>query len=164
MATTPTGRDFERRRRGWQGRLVRLRAALQHDSLDSRLLAGEPPSASPELEERCARLLDPRYRRELAKGLERVVEDASQPDRVCRRTPRVPLRRREIKEVRPLLLTLSRDLVEEPQVALRGVIMVDRLLRDGTSPLYAGELLFPTEHRESVEIAVRHARTALLMG
>jgi hypothetical protein len=156
-------REAEREaRRPWRPRwLLRLRVALSKQSLDSRLLAGESPAESPELGERYAQLQRPQYRRGLAERLEHIVDVARAPDWLNCRSARVPLRRREIRQNRPLLLALSRDLVEEAKVQPRGVILTDRLLSDGCSPLYEGELLFATEGRPSVELAVRHARAAL---
>ena len=95
---------------GWWARLV---AAINPYSLDSRLLAGDSPADSPELAARYQRLVDPRHLRQLADRLERVVEEASTPARFSRRSPRVPLRRGEIRKNRSLLLALCRDLREQ---------------------------------------------------
>jgi hypothetical protein len=67
----------------------------------------------------------------------------------------VPLQRREVLRERDFLLALAADLVGEDGVSPRGVALIEALLTDGTSPLYApgpeGEL-----HR-----ALIHARAAL---
>lgn len=144
--------------------LLRLLVGVKRYSLDSRLLAGESPAESAELAERYAQLLDQHYLRALSEGLEQVVDRAQAPAWLNRRSPRIPLRRGEVGENRSLLLALSRDLVEQSPPQPRGVILADRLLRDGCSPLYAGDLLFAQEERPSVEVAVRQARAALLMG
>jgi hypothetical protein len=144
--------------------IVRLRAALHGHSLDNRLLAGEPPSATPELAERCARLLDPGKRRRLAQWLRGALEEASRPAVAYRFTAKIPLQRAEIRECGPLIETLADELANEPRVSPRGVIMVERLLRDGRSPLYGGYFGLLVEREDSVGPAVRHARSALLMG
>jgi len=148
---------------GWRW-LLRPLVALKKHSLDSRLLAGERPSESAELAERRAQLLDPRHLRQLADRFEYVVEEAWKPAWLSARSPRVPLRRHEIRRNRSMLLALSRDLRQETSPELRGVILADRLLSDGNSPLYAGELVFGEDERPSVEIAVRQARSALLLS
>lgn len=152
------------------GPLHRLWTTLRAYALDDRLLAGESPSASRGLAVRCATLLDPERRRRVARDLARVADEVIRPESLERRSRRsscVRLRRQEIRGARELLLALSRDLVEEPHPSPRGVILADRLVHDGGSPLYdCREPLFETEvgGREPVEVAVRHARAALLMG
>ncbi len=143
--------------------LLRPLVALRKLSLDRRLLAGEPPSESAELALRRARLLDPENLRRLADRLERVVEEAWRPARLGRRSTRVPLRRHEIRRNRSVLLALARELREQADPELRGVILVEHLLTDGRSPLYAGELLTGEDERPSIEIAARQARTALTL-
>jgi hypothetical protein len=134
---------------GWR---ARLSAAVRRRSLDRRLLDGESPATSGELSERAQRLLSPTNRRRLAESFEKVAEAASQPPRL---TAQVPLRRRDILENRPLLLSLSRDLEADESVNPRGVILASRLLCDGGSPLYS-----PSKH-ETLGDAIRHARAAL---
>lgn len=148
------------------GPLRRLWTSLRGYSLDDRLLAGESPTASAGLSDRCAALLDPRRRRKVARSLERLADEVTQPERLERGRTCVRLRRKEIRGARRLLLALSRDLVEEPSVSPRGVILAERLVHDGASPLYVcREPMFEGEEKpESVEGAVRHARAALLMG
>jgi hypothetical protein len=148
---------------GWRW-LLRPLVALKKYSLDRRLLAGERPSDSAELAERRAQLLEPRHRHDLADRLEQVVEEAWKPAWLSPFSPKVPLRRREIRRNRSLLLALARDLREESSPELRGVILADRLLTDGGSPLYAGEVVLVEDERLPVEIAVRQARTALLLS
>jgi hypothetical protein len=65
-----------------------------------------------------------------------------------------------------LILTLARDLEEEEAVSPRGVILADRLIRDGASPLYwrSGIKVGSDGEEESVERAIRHARAALLLS
>lgn len=134
----------------------RVLARLRGRSIDNRLLAGELPEASAETRVRCDRLLDAHYRDDVADALRRVV-DAAEEDRRYPFSSRLHLRREEIREAGPLILGLADEVEHDPSVRPRGVIMADRLIRDGDSPVY-----WPCD--ESVESAVRHARAALHLG
>ena len=48
----------------------------------------------------------------------------------------VPLRRRAILDERPLLIALAEDLNSDDELKPRGIVLVERLLTDGDSPLY----------------------------
>ena len=63
-------------------------------------------------------------------------------------------------------LQLAADLEANEAVSPRGVILVDRLIRDGNSPVYwrCGMAMEANPPEESVETAVRHARAALHLG
>ena len=61
-----------------------------------------------------------------------------------------------------LILTLADELEQEERVSPRGVILADRLVTDGDSPVY-GRTRSPSPN-ETVESAVRHARAALHLG
>ncbi len=69
-------------------------------------------------------------------------------------------------QTEPLILTLASELEEEQAVGPRGVILADRLIRDGSSPVYwrSDVKVNQEEPVETVETAVRHARAALLLG
>ena len=73
------------------------------------------------------------------------------------------LREDEIRESEPLILALADELEDEDKVSARGVILADRLVTDGDSPVYGPT---PIHHppEETVESAVKHARAALHMG
>jgi hypothetical protein len=152
------------------GPLTRLWTTLRGYALDDRLLAGEPPTADRGLAVRRATLLDPARRRKVARDIQHVADEVIRPESLERRSRRsscVRLRRQEIRGVREMLLELSRDLVEEPHPSPRGVILADRLVHDGRSPFYDSRApLFGREAGglEPIEVAVRHARAALLMG
>jgi hypothetical protein len=102
------------------------------------------------------RLLDPHYRAAVAGALRGMIEDAERA-RHFRFSPRLHLRSQEVREAEPLILGLADEVENDPSVHPRGVILADRLIRDGDSPVY-----WPCE--ESVETAVRHARAALHLG
>jgi hypothetical protein len=114
---------------------------------------------------RLGRLLDTRYRAAIAAALRRMLEAARQRQS-GRWVPWAPLRGKQVLELEPLILTLADELEAERRVSPRGVILADRLIRDGTSPVYwRGDMSISSESAlRSVELAVRHARSALHLG
>jgi hypothetical protein len=147
---------------GWRTRLV---AKLRGWSIDEQLLEGRPPDGNPVISARLRRLLDRRYRAAVAGSLRKMLESARQR-RAGRWVPQVPVRVNQVLELEPLILTLADEVEAEERVSPRGVILADRLIRDGTSPVYwRGDMSISAESaRRSVELAVRHARSALLLG
>jgi hypothetical protein len=134
----------------------RILARLRARSIDDRLLAGESPDASPETRVRRDMLLDPRYREEVADALRRMA-DAADIDGPRLFGASLHIRKLEVREARSEILALADEVDEDPTVRPRGVIMADRLIRDGDSPVF-----WPCD--DSVELAVRHARAALHLG
>jgi hypothetical protein len=102
--------------------------------LDRLLAAGGDPCWDPELALRAAQLTAADRRRTLAKGLERAVGDAHRPPRW---TCAVPVDRRAVRAVAPALRALAADLMDETAPAPQGIALVEQLLRDPGSPLYA---------------------------
>jgi hypothetical protein len=146
--------------------LNRLMARIHGWGIDERLLAGQPADGDPVAAARLSRLLDPGYRATIAEGLRKMLGVARRR-RLSPYLAQIPLRVREILEMEPLILTLARELEEEEHVSPRGVILADRLIRDGASPLYwrSDVDVVPRSADEvSVELAVRHARAALHLG
>jgi hypothetical protein len=146
------------------------------------LARGANPHNSPALARRAAQLTSARHRRSLAAAIERTLADAEHPRGPL--SPAVPVERREVLAARASLVRLAKDLAGDDRESVsgvrrvistrhrngdslehmpserylpRGVALVQLLLTDGDSPLYAphpaGEL----------ELAVRHANTALLL-
>jgi hypothetical protein len=142
----------------------RLIARIRGWAIDDLLLAGAPVNGSPVTLARLTRLLDHEYRRRVADALRRMLATAGHryPHRFG---ADLPLHVHEVLETAPLILKLATELEREQAVNARGVILANRLVRDGTSPIYwrcemAEEAIPPNE---TVENAVRHARAALLM-
>jgi hypothetical protein len=142
----------------------RLSARIHRWAIDDRLLAGAPVNGSPVTRARLARLLDHDYRHRVADALRRMLATATRryPNRFG---AQIPLQVHEVLETAPLILKLATELEREDAVNPRGVILADRLIRDGESPIYwrckmAAEADPPSV---DVESAVRHARAALLM-
>jgi hypothetical protein len=140
-------------------------ARLRGRAIDDQLLAGRSANGDPVTLARLSRLLDIRYRAMIAEALRRMLE-AARKRRLNHFVAQVPLRTQEVLETEPLILTLARELEEEEAVSPRGVILADRLIRDGASPLYWRSDVRdrPEDVEESVEVAVKHARAALHLG
>ena len=140
----------------------RILARLRARAIDDELLSGTPTEGNPAVLLRRARLLQRRYRSAVAASLRRLTEAArrNQPNFFA---ARLQLKVREVLAVEPLILTLADELEHEEGVSPRGVILADRLVTDGDSPVYGPT---PIHHppEESVESAVKHARAALHMG
>jgi hypothetical protein len=146
---------------GWARVTDRIIARLHARSIDDRLLNGAVTHGTPAVVVRRARLLHRRYRSAVAASLRRLIETAkrNEPNLL---SAELPLRGGEVLESEPLILTLADELEHEEGVSPRGVILAERLITDGDSPIYA-----PTPvsrpYNETVESAVKHARAALHM-
>jgi hypothetical protein len=134
----------------------RLLARVRARSLDDRLLAGEQPEESRQLMARSARLLEPGYRSDVAAALREMLDAAEHARRLFFKA-QVQLREPQIIAVRSLIRDLADQLETDPAVSPRGVILADRLVRDGDSAMF-----WPGN--ESVESAVKQALSALHPG
>jgi hypothetical protein len=146
---------------GWARVTDRIMARLRARSIDDELLDGAS-DGSPIVLVRRARLLHLRYRASVAAALRRLIEAAraNEPNFFA---ARLQLKVREVLANAPLILTLADELEQEGSVSPRGVILADRLITDGDSPVYGPD---PIHHppEETVESAVKHARAALHLG
>lgn len=131
------------------------RGWLHRATLDRRLAGGADPATSQELAGRASKLVSRRHRRVLAAGLRRVLRTACEPTRGL--SVAVPPQRREVLDAQSVLGEIAELLEGEDEVSARGVALIDRLLTDGTSPIYAP---FP---RGTLAADLRHARAALLL-
>jgi hypothetical protein len=134
----------------------RLLARVRAHSLDERLLAGERPEESRRLMARSTILLEPGYRSEVAGALREALDAAEHARRIFLKA-QVHLREREIIAARSQIRDLADQLEAGTAVSPRGVILADRLIRDGDSPFF-----WPCNKR--VEPAVEEALTALHQG
>jgi hypothetical protein len=134
----------------------RLLARLRARSLDDRLLAGERPDESRQLMARSARVLEPEYRSEVAAALREMLDAAEHARRIFMKA-QVRLREPQIIAARSQIRDLADQLEADAVVSPRGVILADRLIRDGESPLFLGR-------NESVASAVEQALAALDPG
>jgi hypothetical protein len=112
---------------------LRVRVLLSRGRLDALLLGGVDLDGSPELALRAAQLTSSRHRRALANSLGAVL-GAAEGDRP--RSAAVPLARGEVRAARAALGELEQALRERATVEPAGVVLTERLLTDGTGPLY----------------------------
>jgi hypothetical protein len=112
----------------------RLLARLASSRLDCQLASGVAPESNGLLAARAERLVSPLMRWALAQNWEALLLQVHRPP--VMRDPRVPLCRDRIlaaeDDVRVMLDALTTPL----PVPARGIAMVNRLLGDGTGPLY----------------------------
>lgn len=102
--------------------------------------------------------MGPRHRAKSAKALRDLVEEAQRP-KASLFNANLRIQRALIQENQALLLTLARELEELAVVNPRGVILADRLINDGESPVYITEAAID-EHGQLVR-DVERAREAL---
>jgi hypothetical protein len=143
--------------------LSRITTWLRAATLDRRIAQGADPAADPVLGQRAEVLTSAETRRQLAYWIEHLVDSVDRPDPGPRAA--VPLQRDAIREARPLLLSLARDLseVREP-VSARGIARARQLLTDGGSPLYGCPGRICTANGDELNQTVRHVRTTLALG
>ena len=132
---------------------ARIRALLRSARLDRELADGTSPYASPELTLRARKLTRSAYRRTLANSLDEAVSIAE--GRQQRVNPAAPLATREVRAARAALLDLARSLRARGDVSPQGVAMAQRLLTDGSGPLYV------TREHDALWHAARRATEAL---
>jgi hypothetical protein len=136
--------------------VARLLARVRARSLDDRLVAGERPEGSRQLMARSERVLDPGYRSDVAAALREMLDAAEHARRIFLKA-QLRLRELQIVQARSLIRELADEIEDDPSVSPRGVILADRLVRDGNSPMF-----WPSD--QSVESAVEQARAALRPG
>jgi hypothetical protein len=127
-------------------------------SLDDRLLTGELSPDSGQGKVRAEQLRSSRHRANSAKALRELVEEAQHPQ-ASLFNANLRVQRGLIQENQALILTLARELEELTVVNPLGVILADRLIRDGESPVYTTESAIE-EHGQLVR-EVERARATL---
>jgi hypothetical protein len=132
------------------------RVWLQRGALDRRIARGADPTASPELTRRARQLTSRRRRARLAAGIRGVIDEAEEPRRAY--SAAAPVQRREILRERGFLVALAEDLLSDDELSPHGIALVEKLLRDGCSPLYS------PGPEDDLHRALTHARAALHLG
>lgn len=147
---------------GWARVSDRILARLRARSIDDKLLNGGVTDGSPVVIVRRARLLSQLYRSAVATSLRGLIDAARRNERNLF-VAKLPLQVRDVLSSEPLIMTLADDLEHEESVSPRGVILAERLITDGESPVYG---LVPPHHprEDTVESAVKRARAALHLG
>jgi hypothetical protein len=121
---------------GRHPRAARLLAHLRAPRLDRQLADGVAPWHSPTHAARALQLTGARTRRALARSLERLVEQAEEPPPPARSAVIEPCRP-QVREARPIMLTMAFRLRAGTPVDARGVARLKLLLTDGLGPCYA---------------------------
>jgi hypothetical protein len=119
-----------RRAGPWDRVMVRARAS----SLDAELARGMPPEASTRLALRAQQLVRERGRRELARGIQRLLARAEQPGGSW--WPPAPVRWDRVRAAATEFRALADLLVSPAPLPARGVAQARLLLGDGSGPLY----------------------------
>ncbi len=113
---------------------VRARVLFSRAGLDARLAEGGEPSESPALSLRARQLLRSGHRLRLADSIDDAISIAEGSGPRVTSTP--PLARRDVRAARAALLDLARSLRECESDSPQGVAIAQRLITDGTGPLY----------------------------
>jgi hypothetical protein len=116
---------------------ARIRSRLHGARLDGQLAAGVDPSSTPELAARAAWLCKRRSRVALAAGIERSVDEAERGGSPW--SPAPSIHSGAVRFAKPELLGLANVLRRAGRVSPRGVALVNRLVTDGTGPLFTGD-------------------------
>jgi predicted metal-dependent hydrolase len=136
----------------------RLTDLFSKRSLDDRLLSGELSPDTGKGKRRAEQLVSERHRAKCAEALRDLVREAQNP-RSSLFNANLRIQRALIRDSQALFLTLAREIEELPDVNPRGVILADRLIEDGESPVYITEAAID-ENGELVR-SVERARAAL---
>lgn len=139
--------------------MSRLANLFGKHSTDERLLSGELSPDSDAGRARAEQLVSPHHRAECAKALMGLLEEAGR-NHPSFFNANLRVQRTAIRENGALILALIRELEEPAVVDPRGVILADRLVQDGESPMYA----YPAEDNGGIARAVKRAREALKAG
>jgi hypothetical protein len=122
----------------WHRLLARCAAAR----LDCELAASTNPETSALLAARAIQLTSMKFRRDLARSLQRILAAAGHPTAglplptAAVQPPRIPLCRTRISRSAGPLAGLAGYLAAPGPVRAQGVAMVSQLLADGAGPLY----------------------------
>jgi hypothetical protein len=133
---------------------IRLSALVRRPQLDRKLAEGRAPVTAL-ARFRAQQLTSQARRRRLAAGLLRLTREAER--QAVRRGSAVPLNRAAIRHCRGLLREVAAELVDEGPVTPRGILRLQGLLRDGSSPIYS------RAPQDALELELRHARTTLFL-
>jgi hypothetical protein len=102
---------------------------------------------------RCAIVVGPENRAKVARALREMLDAAEHARRIFMQA-QLRLREFQVVQARSEIRDLADTLEGDEPVDARGVILADRLVRDGDSPVF-----WPSE--DSIDAAVKEARDAL---
>ena len=130
---------------------------FRRHSADDRLLSGELSPESVPGKARVEELVSRHHREACAKALRDLVDEAQKP-MASLFNANLRVQRPAIRENQALFLTLAQELEELPVINPSGVILADRLVEDGASPVYS------IVDDGQIARAVQKAREALKSG
>lgn len=136
----------------------RLADLFSKESLDDALLSGELSPDSGKGRKRAEQLVSRRHRAKAAEALRELVEEAQKPH-ASLFNANLRIQRYLIRQNQDAILALAQELEELPAVNPRGVILADRLIVDGESPVYITESAI--EENGALVRAVERARGEL---
>jgi hypothetical protein len=112
-----------------------LWVAVSRWQLDEELATGADPHSRPALALRASQLLRPRFRRKVARALERVVQEVDGPPSVP--SAAVPIQRDELALARDSLVSLAQEIDAAETAQPQGIAMAWKLITDSSSsPVY----------------------------
>jgi hypothetical protein len=135
------------------GARERISTRLHAWRLDRALAEGASPDSTASLSLRAHSLISAATRRQLSRGIRRLLRDAERPAHASPGS--VPVCRREIMNAEPVLQELAERLIRPGPVDAMGVAQIQLLLRDGSSPVYS------SSQAHALEQVVRAAIDAL---
>jgi hypothetical protein len=115
--------------------IERVLARVHHTRLDRDLALGASPDANTLLALRAQFLICPAVRHRLASSFATIIAEATGP-RAWPGRMRVPVRRGCVREVADVLQALVDRLLTPGPLSARGMAQVQRILTDGSGPLY----------------------------
>lgn len=121
------------------GPLLRARVWLSHLRLDRALASGADPSGRSDLALRAEQLQQPRARKRLARGMERLLAIAFDDPRRHVGPAMLPFRYQRVRPNAERFETLANKLREPGPHAVKGIAMASNLLEDGRGALYAND-------------------------
>jgi hypothetical protein len=124
---------------------VRAPVLLHRTTLDAAIAAGADALTDPVLVRRSARLLRRRERRTLAAAVERILWSSrrARPEL----TAAIPIDRRAVRDASLALAAVAARLRSPEPVTPQGMVLLRRLLTDGTGPLYRSRRRGELGHR-----------------
>ena len=146
---------------GWGRWTDHIRARLHARSIDDELLDGRADASDPVIAVRRGRLLGHRYRTGLASALRKLVAAAKEDEGIF--AAKLRIRSKQVLDCGSLILALAEEVEGGGRLSPRGVILADRMVRDGDSPVYS-PLPVSRRYDQDVESTVKHARAALHLG
>lgn len=121
------------------GPLVRARVFLSRLRLDRALASGVDPSGNPDLTLRAEQLQQPRARRRVARGMDRLLAIAFDDPRRHLGPAGIPFRFQRVRPNVERFEALADKLRDPDPHAVKGLAMASNLLEDGRGDLYAND-------------------------